>query len=128
MNRFIPSVLFVAASVVSASALATDTTICTGGAAAGPGTVPPSGTAGTHYMIRAISPKCSANVHLVGTDGTSGAWYAVGAASVKGKSSFKGNTNGGAVSTHAACAIPGGCTGTEATAARTQANTDATSS
>jgi hypothetical protein len=125
MKRLLSSLALIAGSMVSASALADATTICSGGAA-GVGTAPTvSATPGSTYMVRQISPKCSANVHLLGTDGTGGAWYAVGAASAKGKSSFKGNTNGGAVAIHAACAIPGGCTATEATAARTQANTDA---
>lgn len=121
MKRLIPSLALIAGFLVSASAFAEDTAICKGGVA----TAPKAGTAGVHYMMREISPKCSANVFLEGTDGTSGAWYAVGAASVKGKSSFKGNTNGGAVGVHTACAVPGGCTVDEAQAARTQAKTDA---
>ena len=107
---------------------AVDTTICPKTAnsyLAGPGAVPPSGTAGTHYMMTAIAPKCSANTNVAGMDGTSGAWYAVGANSVKGMSSFSGNTNGGAVAKTADCAVPGGCTTTEAETARTAANTAA---
>lgn len=112
----------------SVGAFADQTAICSGATTAGAGTAPNAGTAGTHYMVTKISPKCSANVHLLGEDGTSGAWYAVGAVSVKGKSSWKGHTNGGSVQTNLPCNIPGGCTPEEATAARDAANTAAGSS
>ena len=112
----------------SSSVFAADTEICTGAAQAGNGAVPTSGNAGTTYMMTGIKPKCSANVWLSGMDGTSGAWYAVGSASVKGKTTFKGHTNGGAVSKNVDCAIPGGCTQAEAQAAKTAANTQASSS
>lgn len=111
----------------SLNAFAADTTICGGGAAAA-GTAPASGTAGTNFMVSAISPKCSANVNLAGTDGTSGAWYAVGSNSVKGKSTFGGHTNGGAVVKNGDCAVAGGCTAAESVTARTTANTAASSS
>lgn len=114
--------------LTSASVFAQATVICpatVGSVTAGPGAVPASGTAGTNYMMQAIKPQCSANVQLAGTDGTNGAWYAVGSNSVKGKTSFKGNTEGGAVAKHADCAKAGGCTAAEAVTARTQANTDA---
>jgi len=118
----ISSALCAAGLLGSVGAFAADTTICTGSATAGNGTAPASGTAGTHYMVRAIAPKCSANVNLLGVDGTSGAWYAVGSNSVKGKASWQGHTNGGSVQKGADCAIPGGCTADEATTARTAAN------
>jgi hypothetical protein len=73
----------------------------------------------------AISPKCSANVELHATDGTAGAWFAVGAASVKGKQAFKAHTQGGSVGKSADCAIPGGCTPTEVSTATGVANADA---
>lgn len=110
--------------MAAGGALAADTDICAGGAAAN-GTAPAYGTAGTNFMVNAIAPKCSANVYLKGTDGTNGAWYAVGSTSSKGKNTFKGSTNGGSVAVHAACAIPGGCTAAEAEAARSAANTAA---
>lgn len=110
--------------MASLGASAATTAICDG-SAAHDGVVPASGTAGTHYMITAIAPKCSTNVFLTGIDGTSGAWYAVGSASVKGKHSFRGHSNGGSVANSAACAIPGGCTVGEAGTARDAANTAA---
>jgi hypothetical protein len=128
MKKIIISSALVAGLIASVGAFAADTVICpatTGSTTAGPGTVPASGTAGTHFMIRAIAPKCSANTQVAGTDGTSGAWYAVGSNSVKGKNSFGGNSNGGAVSTTAACAVAGGCTPGEAVTARGVANTAA---
>jgi hypothetical protein len=111
-------------SLVSFGAMADATVICTGGAA-GNGAVPNSGTPGTHFMVNAIAPKCSTNVHLAGTDGTSGAWYTIGAVSAKGKNKFGGHTNGGSVAPAGACAVSGGCTAAEAVNARTAAETAA---
>jgi hypothetical protein len=102
-------------------------TVCSGAAAAGPGTKLTAHTAGTNFTVVDVSPKCSANVNLTGVDGTNGAWYAVGSNSVKGKNSFGANTNGGSVAITGACAIPGGCTSGEADTARDTANTAAAS-
>lgn len=124
MKKIILASAMVVSVVASLPAMA-QTLIC-GGNAAGAGTAPAAGTAGTNYMVRAIKPQCSANVFVSGQDGTNGAWYAVGSASVKGKTTFKGSTEGGAVTKNADCAKAGGCTQTEAETARTQANTDAT--
>jgi len=110
--------------MASLSVSAVTTAICDG-TGAHDGAVPASGTAGTHYMLTPIAPKCSTNVFLSGIDGTAGAWYAVGSASIKGKSTFKGHSNGGSVSSSAACAVPGGCTVNEAGTARDAANTAA---
>lgn len=123
MKKILVASTLVVGLLGSAGALADEKTICTGATTAGAGAAPNAGTAGTHYMVTAISPKCSANVHLFGMDGTSGAWYAVGSASVKGKSTWKGHTNGGSVQMDQPCAIPGGCTTGEATAARDAAHT-----
>lgn len=100
------------------------TLVCTGGSA-GNGATIPSGTAGTNFMVTSIAAKCSANVYLSGQDGTSGAWFAVGSVSTKGKNSFAGHTNGGAVAPSTACAVAGGCTQGEAETARGAANTAA---
>lgn len=91
------------------------TTICTG--TAGSGTVPASGTAGTHFMRAAIAPKCSANVYLQGNDGTNGSFYQVGSASSKGKYTFSGSSAGGGIAQSSACAVAGGCTQGEVTTA-----------
>ena len=127
MKKIAISALF-ATLLAAGSAFADSTTICPKTASdpkAGPGTSPAAGTAGTHYMMRAISPNCSANTNVAGVDGTSGAWYSVGSNSTKGKNNFAGHTNGGAVAATVACAIPGGCTKDEAETARTTANTAA---
>lgn len=131
MKKILASTALIAGLLGSGSAFAAATVICprvSGTTAAGVGAVPDNGTAGTHYMTRAIAPKCSANTNVAGTDGTSGAWYAVGANSVKGKTNFGGHTNGGAVAKNGDCAIPGGCTAAEAVTARGVANTAAAGS
>ena len=128
MKKYILSAALVTGVFASVGAFADDKVICpatVGSAAAGNGAVPNKGTAGTHYMMVAISPKCSANTNVAGIDGTSGAWYAVGANSVKGKTNFGGHTNGGAVAKTVDCAIAGGCTPAEAVVARGTANTAA---
>ncbi|EXI87579.1 MAG: hypothetical protein AW11_02443 [Candidatus Accumulibacter regalis] len=129
MKKILASTALIAGLLGSGTAFAqTVTTICpltSGSTAAGPGAVPASGTAGTHYMTRAIAPKCSANTNVSGVDGTAGAWYAVGANSIKGKTNFGGHTNGGAVAKTVDCAIPGGCTVGESQTARGVANTAA---
>ena len=128
MKKILASTALIAGLLGSGSAFAVATVICpltVGSTAAGVGAVPLSGTAGTHYMTRAIAPKCSANTNVAGEDGTSGAWYAVGANSVKGKTNFGGHTNGGAVAKTVDCTIAGGCTAAEAVTARGVANTAA---
>ena len=74
MKKIILASVLAAGSLFSLGAFADATVICTGASTAGSGAVPPNGTAGTHYMVVAITPKCSANVNMAGTDGTSGAW------------------------------------------------------
>lgn len=131
MKKILVASTLIAGLLGSVGAFAADTVICpatAGSAAAGPGAVPASGTAGTHFMLTPIAPKCSANTNVAGTDGTSGAWYAVGANSVKGKNSYGGNTNGGSVAITAGCAVAGGCTAAESVTARGVANTAASSS
>jgi hypothetical protein len=122
MKKLVTFSVLVAGLFSGASAFATD--ICLGGVATNGATIA-SGTAGTNYMMRPIAAKCSANTFVIGADGTSGAWYSIGSASVKGKNSFKGHTNGGAVSVSVPCAIQGGCTKAEATTAQGVAHTAA---
>ena len=117
------------ASVLAAGAINgahAQSQICNGTASAG--TMPTVGNLGTNYILTGFNPQCSHNVTLVGQDGTGGNYYAVGANSFKGKTNFGGTTNGGGVSsTGTACAIPGGCTAGEATAALTYAVSNAPS-
>lgn len=131
MKKILASTALIAGLLGSGSAFAVATVICpaiAGSTAAAPGLPPVAGTAGTHYMTRAIAPKCSANTNVTGEDGTAGAWYAVGANSVKGKTNFGGHTNGGAVAKTVDCAIPGGCTAAESVTARGVANSAAVGS
>ena len=104
----------------TAAAWAATTTICNNGVM----TVPASGTAGTHYMTSAINPRCSPATYVSGVDGTNGGWYAVGATTAKGKSTFGGNSRGGTL-VQANCAIKGGCTNDEADDARDTASNTA---
>lgn len=130
MKKTLISLALVAGVCVSGAALAAETVICpatVGATAAGPGTAPARGTAGEHFMVTAIAPKCSANTNVAGVDGTSGAWYAVGANSVKGRTNFGGHTNGGAVVRISDCAVAGGCTAGESVTARDAADTAAAS-
>lgn len=128
MKNTITLAAVAACLLASVSSFADEKTICTAASSATSGEAPAAGTPGTHFMMTAISPKCSANVHLSGKDGTGGAWYAVGSASAKGKTSFKGNTNGGAVQFSANCTRPGACVLTDASAARDVADSDAAGS
>ncbi|MBK9446001.1 MAG: hypothetical protein IPO00_07875 [Betaproteobacteria bacterium] len=112
-------------AAVSFGASADLTSICTGATPGAAGTAPAKGTAGTHFMVTAIAPKCSANVFLEGQDGTNGSYYAVGSASAKGKTTFGGSTAGGAVAAGVACGIAGGCVKADATAGLTAAKTAA---
>ncbi len=125
MKKIILASVIAAGSLFSLGAFADATVICTGAGTAAPGVAPLVGTAGTHYMVVAITPKCSANVNMAGVDGTSGAWYAAGSNSVKGKNSYPASTSSGGVGTGVACAIAGGCTAAESVTARGVANTAA---
>lgn len=102
-------------------AFADQTTVCARATAAHAGTSPAYGTAGTHFMVTQITPKCSANILGIGIDGTSAAWYTVVANSNKGKTTYGASTGGHQGTT--ACAIPGGCTDGEVTAQLAISNT-----
>ena len=121
MKKIILSSVIALAALTSQSVFADATTICNRPTAAQQGTVPPSATAGTHYMVTPIAPKCSTNVRLNGIDGTGGAWYAVAANSTKGKNTFGGST-GGYAYPPVGCALPGGCSDTEVATALTASN------
>ncbi|EXI74303.1 MAG: hypothetical protein AW07_01845 [Candidatus Accumulibacter sp. SK-11] len=96
-NIILGSVLAVAA-VTSLSAHAVAQSICSGTAAGNGAQV----NAGTNFVKVDFIPKCSANVLLQGND-LSSTVYLVGAASVKGKNTFKGSSVGGSVGVHTAC-------------------------
>jgi hypothetical protein len=94
-NVILGSVLAVAA-VTSLSANAANFDVCTGAALAKDGAQVTGATDGTTFVRTSFTPKCSANVFLVGDD-VSPTVYRVGAASQKGKTRFNGSTIGGAV-------------------------------
>lgn len=96
--------------------------VCSGAAVAANGTSVASSDTG--FVKVGFTPKCSANVHVYYD--LTGTAAGVGSASTKGKTSFRGNTNGGAVQKYTDCASTG-CTATNASDAATQAMADASS-
>lgn len=131
MKKTLVSSALIVGLFASVAAFADTTTICpktSGSYITGPGAVPNSGTPGTHFMITPISPKCSANTNMVGTDGTSGGWYAAGANANKGRTNYGAFTNGGAPVKTSDCSVAGACTATEAGSAKDAANSLATNS
>ena len=96
-NVIMGSVLAVAA-VTSLSANAAAVSVCSG-VAAGDGA---KFTAGTNFVKQDFTPKCSANVLLAG-DEVSATLFAVGSASIKGRTRFAGSTAGGTVGNVGVC-------------------------
>lgn len=98
-----------ATAAVSASAQA----VCGAGAAA-PGTTIAGGTL---FVQVTFVPRCSSNVHLAYSQGTTA--FAVGAGSSKGKTIFSGNTVGGGIAPRPGTSTcpPTGCTAGSATTA-----------
>ena len=119
-NIILGSVLAVVA-VASLDANAAGTsTFCNAPNVAGNATA--TAAAGTDFVKVAFTPKCSANVFLVGAD-ESPLLFRVGAASSKGKSFFGGSSAGGAVSRGGDCTGTGGvCSATDATSGQTGAS------
>lgn len=102
MKNIILGTVCVVASVVSLSAGAAGSqTFCNGGVAAN--STVTAAAAPTDFVKVAFTPKCSANVFLVGND-RSAVLYTVGSASIKGKSNFGGSSAGGAVARIGDCA------------------------
>lgn len=89
---------------------------CTG--TAGSGTAVTGATDGTKFVQVGFTPKCSANTLVDYTDQVTS--FAVAAGSKKGKSTFIGNTAGGAVAKSGGCPSSG-CTATELGTALTAA-------
>lgn len=114
--------LIATGSVYAQAAATTDLgDVCTGASAGANGT---AFTAGNFFVKASFTPKCSANVYLsYKQDATT---FAVGSGSAKGKTKFKGNSNGGGVVRDADCAATTGCVQNDATASAAQAYTDAT--
>ena len=102
MKHIILGSVFVAAAVAASPASAAGSqTFCNAGVA-GNGLVAATASP-TDFVKVAFTPKCSANVFLVGND-RSAVLYTVGSASIKGKSNFGGSSAGGAVARIGDCA------------------------
>ena len=100
---------------VAQSAHATTQSICTGASAAANGTAVTANT--STFVKTSFTPKCSANVHMVGDDLAN--YYGAGAISSKGKNVFQGSTAGGGVKASGSCAATGCVSGDAVTAATT---------
>lgn len=120
MKKLIFASAVVATVAASAQAQAAASTFCTAGTAAYGSTVTQSATSSTFLKQNLSNVKCSANVYLVGNDATS--YYSVGAASLKGKTTFAGSSNGGGVKSAGNCATAGACKDTEANSAANSAS------
>lgn len=114
MKKIILTSVVAIAAVSSMNANATSGSVCAAPTAASNGTAPVTGS----FIKTAFTPKCSANVYLVGDDQNT--YYGAGSASSKGKNIFQGSTAGGGVSASGSCATTG-CTSTNAQTAATTA-------
>ena len=91
--------LFGLAAVSQVYAAGTD--IC--GAQTSAGNATAAVAAGTgNFVVTAFTPKCSANTYVAYEQNAT--VFAVGSASSKGKTVFKGSTNGGGVTASGSCA------------------------
>jgi len=100
MKKLILGSVAALAAISSLSAHAVTASFCNGGVAMNSPVTATSGP--TRFVKVAFTPKCSANVFLVGDD-FSPTVYRVGSASVKGKTRFNGSTIGGSVGVNALC-------------------------
>lgn len=114
MKKIILTSVVAIAAVSSMNANATSGSVCAAPTAAQNGTAPTTGS----FIKTAFTPKCSANVYLVGDDQNT--YYGAGSASSKGKNIFQGSTAGGGVAASGSCATTG-CTSTNAQSAATSA-------
>lgn len=117
MKKILIAALFGFASM---SAFADTGNPCTGGDASN-ATV---ADADSDFAVTAINFRCSQNVFLSYED--SATVMAVGAGSKKGKTAYKGNSSGGAITKNADC-VASGCTQQNAIDAATQGLADASS-
>lgn len=117
MKKLILASVSLVALASSFNANAATATICSSPTVAGTGAA--VAVSATGFVKVAFTPKCSANVNMVGDD--MGTFYRVGSNSGKGKNTFNGSTMGGGVAPYSSCASSTGCTSTEAQAAATNA-------
>ncbi len=115
MKKIILSSVMAVTAISSMNAAhATSQSICASPTSAGNGTAPTVGS----FIKTAFTPKCSANVYLVGDDMNT--YYGAGSASSKGKNIFQGSSAGGGVAASGSCAATG-CTSANAQTAATTA-------
>jgi len=100
--------------VVTANAATASQTFCTGASNQTAVSVATGSDTDNNFVKAGFTPKCSANVSLVGIDG--GVYYTVGAGSSKGKTSFRGSSAGGGIVSNVTCATTG-CNSTDASTA-----------
>ncbi len=105
MKKIILGAGFLVATVAALPAIAANATICNALTSAASGT---KVTGGNNFVKVDFTPKCSANVFLVGND-QSPIVYTVGSASKKGKSYFEGSSAGGSVRRVDDCATANDC-------------------
>ena len=105
MKKIILGAGLLVATVAALPAIAANATICNAPAAAGSGAAV---TGAADFVKVTFTPKCSANVFLVGND-QGPIVYTVGSASKKGKSYFDGSSAGGSVRRVGDCATPNAC-------------------
>lgn len=118
MKKVILASVLTMSAMVSMDASAVTVTICAAPPASANGTADTGWATATSFVKTSFTPKCSANVHLVGNDMTT--YYGAGSASAKGKNIFIGSTAGGGVSAYGSCAATG-CTAANASTAATAA-------
>ena len=119
MKNVILGSVFAVAAITSLPANASAFEVCKGAALAKDGEQVVGKSDGSTFVRTSFTPKCSANVFLVGDD-VSPTVYRVGAASQKGKTRFNGSTVGGAVapvSTEDPKCAAANCTAADATKA-----------
>ena len=116
-KEILGAVLMVAAGAAMAQATVTAVSVissqlCSGGNAAISASF---GTAASGFVVTEFNTRCSANVILQGDD--RGGFFLVAAASARGKNTFNGSSQGGAITSSASCASTAACTSTEVSTA-----------
>jgi len=119
MKNIILGSVMALAAVASLDANAASSTFCNAPNVAGNAIATASSGGSSFFLKVAFTPKCSANVYLVGND-ESALLFRVGAASNKGKSNFGGSSMGGSVARVGNCAAAT-CVNTDADSGLTAA-------
>ncbi|MFY9327791.1 MAG: hypothetical protein WAO76_07205 [Georgfuchsia sp.] len=109
-------ILAVSMVLFSSAVFAADIDVCEGSTTATTGTEFPGDS---EFVVSSFTPQCSANVFLSSGDSSTAIW--VGSASAKGKTAFRGGSEGGGVSAFDTACASSGCTASDAQAARDDA-------